>query len=297
MPTLPLGRIRPWSSAWRGLLCLLCLACWGTFVTAQEEAAPPPEPDAAQAPAPVPEPAPAPVPAPVAAPTEESGVTTAAPRTKSGLQWIIDSSGPIGFVLLLMSVTLTAMVIRLFLEFRLKEAVPPPLVDRLDAAIKDRKFQEAYDICRDDPSFLARLVRTGVANMPNGRTEAKEAMSATAEEIIVGMESKNSYLGTIGTLAPMVGLLGTVLGMILAFRNLATVEGVQVDPSRLADNISLALVTTFEGLIVAVPAIFFFAFFRNRIVYIGTETTKIAERIINTFWQAAKHQPAVKSNT
>ncbi len=295
MPTLPLGRTWLWASTWRGLLCLLCLASWGTFVLAQEEAAPPPDPDAAPAPAPAPAPEPAPAPA-QAAPSEDSGVTTAAPRTKSGLQWFIESSGPIGFILLLMSVTLTAMVIRLFLEFRLKEAVPTPLVDRLDAAIKERKFQEAYDICRDDPSFLARLVRTGVANMPNGRTEAKEAMNATAEEIVVGMEAKNSYLGTIGTLAPMLGLLGTVLGMIMAFQALATVEGVQVDPTQLAGNISLALVTTFEGLIVSVPAIFFFAFFRNRIVYIGTETTKIAERIINAFWQAAKHQPAVKPN-
>jgi biopolymer transport protein ExbB len=91
----------------------------------------------------------------------------------------------------------------------------------------------------------------------------------------------------------MLGLLGTVLGMILAFQDLATVEGVQVDPTQLAGNISLALVTTFEGLIVSVPAIFFFAFFRNRIVFIATETTKIADRTINAFWQAAKQQQGV----
>ncbi|CAN5803444.1 hypothetical protein BH23PLA1_BH23PLA1_44230 [soil metagenome] len=286
MPTVPLRRVGMGSRAGWGLLVLLGLSYWGNLGLAQEEAAPPPQPEATPAPAPEP------------GPTEATDTTTtAAPRTKSGLQWFIESSGPIGLILLLMSVTLTAMIIRLFLEFRLKEAVPPPLVDRLDAAIKERKFQEAYDICRDDPSFLARLVRTGVANMPNGRTEAKEAMNATAEEIIVGMEAKNSYLGTIGTLAPMLGLLGTVLGMIMAFQALATVEGVQVDPTLLAGNISLALVTTFEGLIVSVPAIFFFAFCRNRIVFIGTETTKIAERIINAFWQAAKHQPQTKPTT
>lgn len=261
-------------------------------VAIQDEAPPPPDP--ADAPAPEAAPAPDPDPAPGVADAAPTESTAASPtRTKSGLQWFIESSGVIGFLIIILSITMVAMIIRLFLEFRLKEAVPPHLVEILDTAIREKKFQEAYDACREDNSFLARLVRTGVANMPNGRTEAKESMAATAEEIVVDMESKNSYLGTIGTIAPMLGLLGTVLGMILAFQDLATVEGVQVDPTKLAGNISLALVTTFEGLIVSVPAIFFFAFFRNRIVFIATETTKIADRTINAFWQAAKQQQGV----
>ncbi|RUL87610.1 MotA/TolQ/ExbB proton channel family protein [Tautonia sociabilis] len=254
-----------------------------------EAAPPPPEPEDAPAPEAVPAPEPEPTAEPAPAGTTSSGPT----RSKSGLQWFIESSGIIGGLIIILSITMVAMIIRLFLEFRLKEAVPPNLVDLLDNAIREKKFQEAYDACRDDTSFLARLVRTGVANMPNGRAEAKEAMNATAEEIVVDMESKNSYLGTIGTIAPMLGLLGTVLGMILAFQDLATVEGVQVDPTKLAGNISLALVTTFEGLIVSVPAIFFFAFFRNRIIFIATETTKIADRTISAFWQAAKQQQGV----
>ncbi|QDV33158.1 MotA/TolQ/ExbB proton channel family protein [Tautonia plasticadhaerens] len=260
---------------------------------AAQDLPPPPEPE--EAPAPEAAPVPEPEPEREALPADSDASTTAATptRTKSGLQWFIESSGLIGLLIIFLSIFMVAMIIRLFLEFRLKEAVPPQLVDILDAAIREKKFQEAYDACREDNSFLARLVRTGVANMPNGRTEAKEAMNATAEEVVVDMESKNSYLGTIGTIAPMLGLLGTVLGMILAFQDLATVEGVQVDPTKLAGNISLALVTTFEGLIVSVPAIFFFAFFRNRIVFIATETTKIADRTINAFWAAAKQQQGV----
>ncbi|WP_169975055.1 MotA/TolQ/ExbB proton channel family protein [Tautonia rosea] len=274
------------------LCCVGTIGLMPTAAIAQEDAMlpPAPEPDNGA----TPEAAPEPEPEPAAAASTPGETTTGSPvRTKSGLQWFIESSGIIGGLIIILSITLVAMIIRLFLEFRLKEAVPPQLVDLLDNAIREKKFQEAYDACREDNSFLARLVRTGVANMPNGRTEAKEAMNATAEEIVVDMESKNSYLGTIGTIAPMLGLLGTVLGMILAFQDLATVEGVQVDPTKLAGNISLALVTTFEGLIVSVPAIFFFAFFRNRIVFIATETTKIADRTINAFWQAAKQQQGV----
>ena len=78
--------------------------------------------------------------------------------------------------LLLLSIYFTALVIRLFMEFRVSEAVPTALVEKLEAAIRDKKFQDAYDVCKDNDSFLARLVRTGIANLPNGRHEAKEAM-------------------------------------------------------------------------------------------------------------------------
>ena len=109
---------------------------------------------------------------------------------------------------------------------------PPALVDKLEEAIKERKFQEAYDACRDDNSFLAKLVRTGVANLPNGRAEAKEAMNTLAEEIVVGMEARISYLATIGTLGPMIGLVGTIWGMIMSFQTIAPAAGGQPRPTR-----------------------------------------------------------------
>ena len=100
------------------------------------------------------------------------------PAAENMLQWAIRASGPIGFCLLSLSIYFTALVIRLFMEFRVSEAVPAALVDKLEAAIRDKKFQDAYDVCKDNDSFLARLVRTGIANLPNGRPEAKEAMEA-----------------------------------------------------------------------------------------------------------------------
>lgn len=263
-----------------GCLTALLILCGSTNSLAQDEKAAAPAPEAEAAPAPPPEPEAEATPA---TPTPSTG-----PDEKSTLQFLIESSGFFGGMVILMSVAMVALIIRMFLEYREKEAIPPALVDKLDEAIRDRKFQEAYDACRDDPSILARLVRTGVANLPLGRNEAKEAMSATAEEITVGMESRNTYLGTIGTLGPLVGLLGTVQGMIGAFRQLATVKGAQADPTALAGSISLALVVTMEGLLVAVPAIFFYQFFRGRIITLMTEATKVADRTINAFWQAAK---------
>jgi biopolymer transport protein ExbB len=210
------------------------------------------------------------------------------PARENMLQWAIRASGPIGLFLLLLSVYFTALVIRLFMEFRVSEAVPTPLVEKLETAIRDKKFQEAYDVCKDNDSFLARLVRTGIANLPNGRPEAKEAMMAVSDEIVTTLEMKISYLATIGTLGPMIGLVGTVWGMIMSFQTIATAGGEQPRPEKVAEGISTALFITLEGITLSVPAIFFFAFFRNRISQMAMEANKVADRTISSLVTAAK---------
>jgi biopolymer transport protein ExbB len=254
---------------------------WGglDFARAQE-----PKGDAAAKDAPVAE-ADAPAKS-AAAPASAEGATP--PARRNMLQWAMHASGPIGLVLLLLSIYFGALVIRLFMEFRVSEAVPLSLVDRLEVAIRDKKFQDAYDACKDNDSFLARLVRTGISNLPNGRPEAKESMQAAAEEIVTTMEMKISYLAIIGTLGPMIGLVGTIWGMILSFQEIANAAGAQPRPEKVAEGISTALFITLEGVTLAVPAIFFFAFFRNRIAHMTMEATRVADRTIASLVAAAK---------
>jgi len=277
MPTLPQttrawsGSPRAWALFLLGTLVCLALAPMPRL-RAQENKAEP----AADAPAPASAPA-------------AAAEGTAPPAPTSMLSWIMKSSGPIGlFGLLPMSIYLIALIVRLFMELRISEAVPPPLVEKLETAIKEKKFQEAYDACRDSESYLARLVRTGIANLPNGRPEAKESMVAMTEEIVTGMESKISYLAIIGQLGPMIGLVGTLMGMIMSFQEIARAAGAQPKPEKVAEGISTALVITLEGISLAVPAIFFFAFFRNRIAVLTMEATKVADRTINSLVAAAK---------
>ncbi len=266
-----------WSLVALGVLALGLLA---SDARAQEpkaaEAAPAAKTEAPAADAPK---ADIPVPEPTA---------TKAPESKSMLRWVIEASGPIGFCLLLISIYMSALVVKLFLEFRVSEAVPPALVEKLEVAIKDKKFQEAYDACRESESFLAKLVRTGVAALPNGRAEAKEAMSDVQDEIVTGMESRVSYLAIIGQLGPMIGLVGTIMGMIDSFQTIATSVGAQAKPDEIARGISTALFITLEGVALSVPAIFFFAFFRNRIAVLAVESSKVADRTITALLAAAK---------
>jgi biopolymer transport protein ExbB len=219
--------------------------------------------------------------------------TTADPPRASMLAYLLKAhSDPlaavVGLVLLGVSIYFVALVIRLLMEYRVSEAVPPALIEKIEGLIKDRKFQEVYDACREDNSFLARLVRTGIANLPTGRAEAKEAMNTLAEEIVVTMESRISYLATIGTLGPMIGLVGTVWGMIRSFQEIALAAGSQPRADQVASGISTALFITLEGISLSVPAIFFYAFFRNRIALIAMEATRIADRTISAFYSAAK---------
>lgn len=230
-------------------------------------------------------------PANTSSPSEPAAGDSAPKKPKTMLMWAIEASGWIGAFLFALSIYFFAVVIRLFMEFRLSEAVPQSLVEKVDTAIKERKFQDAYDACRDNDCFLARMIRTGIANLPNGRPEAKEAMTAQAEEIVLKMESRITYLATIGTLGPMIGLVGTIWGMIQSFQELATTVGGQARPDKLAAGISTALFITLEGVSLSVPAIFFYALFRNRIAHIAMEAGRTSEKLIAEFWKAAK-QPA-----
>jgi biopolymer transport protein ExbB len=277
-----MARVPFWSAAGQGrrvwswaLFALGTLACLWLTPAPAARAQDPTKEEAKAAPAP--------------ADTKEADApkTTAKP-TENLLQWAIRASGPIGLGLLCLSVYFTALVIKLFLELRVSEAVPVALVERLENAIKEKKFQEAYDACKENDSFLARLVRTGVANLPNGRAEAKEAMNTVQDEVVTGMEARISYLAIIGSLGPMIGLVGTIAGMIASFQEIATAAGAQPKPEKVAEGISTALFITLEGVSLAVPAIFFFAFFRNRIAQIALESAKVADRTITALLAAAK---------
>jgi biopolymer transport protein ExbB len=101
------------------------------------------------------------------------------------------------------------------------------------------------------------------------------------------MEHRMSWLALIGSLAPMLGLLGTVQGMISSFRVIAT-SPTQPKPKDLADGISTALFTTLEGLVVAVPAIMAYTLLRNRVASLFSEVSRVTEGLMSRFKPTAK---------
>jgi biopolymer transport protein ExbB len=185
----------------------------------------------------------------------------------------------IGLVILGMSFYLVALVVWMFLEFRRDVAIPAGLPARIDRLIEERRETDVYGLLRQEGSFLGRVLREGVARLPLGMPAAQRAMELANDKSAMEMEHRTTYLATVGTLGPMLGLLGTVYGMILSFGVIGR-AGEAPQASDLASGISTALIATLEGIAVSVPAIAFYAFFRNRIARIALEVQMEAEGLL-----------------
>jgi len=206
---------------------------------------------------------------------------------KSRIWWIIKSSGLIGLFILFLSIYFVALVIRLFIELRPEVAMPPEDVAQCDQLLQARDYQGLYDYASKTNSLYGRLVSVGIAELPSGLPEAREVMDRTADAETVDMEKKISMLAVMGTLGPMIGLVGTLKGMIGAFAVIA-LSDTQLKASEVAGHISEALLLTFEGVALSIPAIYFFAVFKNRVSKIAVETLLAADELVRRLVQQAK---------
>lgn len=203
--------------------------------------------------------------------SSESGATKT-----SFLRWIIEVSGLIGAVLLVLSLYFVATVSQLFIEFRPEVAAPPEILSQCDELFKARDYAGAYRILKADDSFFSTVLVAGLTELPNGMGAAREAMDRAADVVLAHMEKRISMLAVLGSLGPMIGLLGTLKGMIASFSVIA-LSDTQLKASEVAGGISEALVLTFEGVGLSVPAIYFFAVFRNRVSTIGATTMLLVD--------------------
>lgn len=196
-------------------------------------------------------------------PARTNGNTPTPPR-KSLLKWLYDSLG-ITYILVFLglSFVLVGLIITNVISARRDRVCPPVLVEGFEGLLNEKKYQDAYELAKADESFLGNVLSAGLARINGGYAKAIESMHEVGQEESMKIQHLLSYLSLIGAIAPMVGLFGTVDGMIRAFFEIAT-SGGSPDPQKLADGISKALVTTLIGLAIAIPAIAAFSILRNR---------------------------------
>jgi biopolymer transport protein ExbB len=224
---------------------------------------------------------------PAAAAVDDAGQSVQPKEKMSWFAFIIRSSGWIGLVILILSIYFVSTVARMFFELRLPMAMPPEILGKCEEQLQQRDFKGIFDAVRGDDSIFSRLLTTGISELPNGLPEARDAMERVGDSMTVELEKKISMLAVIGTLGPMIGLLGTLLGMIDSFSVIARSD-VQMKASEVAGGISTSLVLTFEGVGLAVPAIYFFAVFRNRVSHISVTTMVAADHFLRQFSHAAR---------
>lgn len=211
------------------------------------------------------------------------GGSGSAPPPQSVLGWLVGALGW-GYMLvfLALSFILVALFVMNLLTARRDNVCPVFLLDQFEEHLNEKQYQEAYELAKNDESFLGQVLSAGLAKLSAGYAQALEAMQEVGEEENMKLEHRLSYMALIGTLSPMVGLFGTVHGMIDAFRVIA-ISGSTPKAAELADGISKALITTAAGLLIAIPAIAAFNILKNRIARLVLEVGICSESLMNRF--------------
>jgi len=188
------------------------------------------------------------------------------------------------FLIFLLSLVSVGFIVEHCLSIRKSVLAPDHVVDELEEMIGRGQIDDAIDYCHQGHvvSLASGVILAGLERYKGsefGFAEYKSAVEEEGEAQTARLYRKTEVLGLIGAIAPMLGLTGTVSGMITAFNVIAASEGTP-EPAELAGGIGQALYTTLFGLIVAIPAMIAFTYFRNRIDSIVAEAGKRIERVM-----------------
>jgi len=187
------------------------------------------------------------------------------PAVEKSLLDLFRAGGPLMWPILLCSMGTIAVGVYCFLQINQKKMMPPPLVDGVSQAMQRHDANAAYELCQSSPNVFANTMSAALLKVNFERDLAnKVSMEQAAGETLVQEETRLmiwiNYLNIFATIAPMLGLLGTVTGMIQSFDQLAAGRS---EPQDLAGGIGQAMLTTAGGLIVGIPAMFLYFYFRN----------------------------------
>jgi biopolymer transport protein ExbB len=159
------------------------------------------------------------------------------------------------------SVTMVTFIIQNVLSLRKTKLAPPPLINALQQTIAAGNYQEAWETCNANRNYLANVLKAGLTRIGRGKEAVEDAVAEHGLREATMLRTRNSYLSVIGVVSPMIGLLGTVIGMIGAFAVLGS-SGIS-DPRALAGKIGEVLLATASGLFIAIPAFVSYYVFRN----------------------------------
>lgn len=238
-----------------------------------EEAKPAEEPAPAPAPPVAEEAPPAEAPAAEAPPTAEKVKTTALD--------VVIGSGLVGWLTIGLSVIGISLILINVSELRRTKMFPTEVVSELEELLNRQQYQEAMELCEVEQNPLTMLVGAALSKINAGYGRMVENMTEVGEDLLMGLQQRVSYIALIGNIAPMMGLLGTVLGMVMSFD--VIYQQITPDPRSLAHGISVALYTTVIGLIVAIPMLAAYQIIANRLNKLFLECGGIASQLLERF--------------
>jgi len=199
--------------------------------------------------------------------------------TSMSLLQLVKHGGVVGYIILCLSCVAMGLALENAISIRMVKLAPPKDVAVIRKLIREKRFDELKRLNQGKTSYLTRVVIAGLKELPLGYAAMIKAMEDAGEALSAALARKVEHLNVISNIAPMLGLLGTVTGMLRCFNEISTIKGT-VEPQMLARGIFEALVTTVEGLIVAIPALYLFSVFRNRVDECVGQASLIAEELV-----------------
>lgn len=196
---------------------------------------------------------------------------------------LFDKGGPVMVVLFVLSIYVTAVMLYKLYQFWKLKVGQKAFFQEMVKHVKDKDFEAATYAAQNNRGLLARVAEAALMCKFNPRIpkDAKEnEVQLSGTQALFTLESHTRGLEMVGTLAPLLGLLGTVTGMVKAFATLEN-AGTQIDPSLLAGGIWEALLTTVAGLAIAIPAVAFHTIIDNKIEAFRHRMEELATRILD----------------
>jgi biopolymer transport protein ExbB len=195
------------------------------------------------------------------------------------VDWI--GSGMI-WILILMSIASVALIVQAWASNRPEQILPRALAAEARRLVGEGRYAEAIDRAGASPADFARILHAALVAAPGGFDAMARSAEQMADELVVRRFRRIEPLNVLGQVAPMLGLFGTVYGMIVAFMTIAAAGGA-ADPVALAGGIGTALITTFWGLLIAIPALSAYAVVRNTIDASSAEAAREVEMLLARF--------------
>jgi len=183
-------------------------------------------------------------------------------NTKTWLE-LFETTGPVGYLMLGCSIIGTTLVIEHMVSLRREKLAPSVLAGDLEALINEEQFDEAIELCDENQCYLANVISSALRMRDAGYQEMIAGLEAAANEETFKLNTKISYLSLIGNVAPLLGLLGTVTGMISSFQVIETLKA--PTPGDLAKGVYESLVNTTMGLFIAIVFLTIYFVFKNKV--------------------------------
>ncbi len=203
---------------------------------------------------------------------------------------IVRAGGPVMWPIILCSIIAAAIILERLWTLQDKRVLPRELTSKVWHLIENNQVNDKVITALEQNSPLGRVLAAGLANRHRPHDVIMERLEDTGRHVIHELERFLNTLGTIAGIAPLLGLLGTVTGIIKAFN--AIQEGGVGDPRALSGGIAEALITTAAGLIVAIPALFAYRYLRGKVDAIVVEMEKDAIKLADAVETAQKKQAA-----